>query len=257
MQHLLFWLWLIASLSGCFTCFSNFCISCKLLVRHRNSISFMFNCWWGLRELRKETRNTHYLVMAPHSRTLAWRIPWTEEPGGLQSMGSLRVRHDWATSLWLFTFMHWRRKWQPTPVFLPRESQGLGSLVGCRLWGRTGSETTSDLAAAAAAAAAIRLQPPLMVQLEETQDEKTQDPGPREPRNDFSEPKLLHLPIPRKVLNSLTGDICFSFINSYLLFWLCVVIAKIPIYPGIYAGFTISFSKQFYPRGSTLKLSAE
>ena len=69
--------------------------------------------------------------MAPHSSTLAWKIPWTEEePGGLQSMGSLRVGHDWATSLSLFTFMHWRRKWQPTPVFLPRESQGRGSLVG-------------------------------------------------------------------------------------------------------------------------------
>ena len=58
-------------------------------------------------------------AIAPHSSTLAWKIPWTEEPGRLQSMGSLRVRHDWATSLSLFTFMHWRRKWQPTPVFLP------------------------------------------------------------------------------------------------------------------------------------------
>ena len=72
-------------------------------------------------------------VMAPHSSTLAWKIPWTEEPGGLQSMGSLRVGHDWATSLSLFTFMHWRRKWQPTPVFLPGESQGWQSRVGCRL----------------------------------------------------------------------------------------------------------------------------
>ena len=63
--------------------------------------------------------------MAPHSSTLAWKIPWMEEPGRLQSMGSLRVRHDWATSLSLFTFMHWRRKWQPTPEFLPGESQGL------------------------------------------------------------------------------------------------------------------------------------
>ena len=51
--------------------------------------------------------------MAPHSNTLAWKIPWTEEPGRLQSMGSLRVGHDWATSLSLFTFMHWRKKWQP------------------------------------------------------------------------------------------------------------------------------------------------
>ena len=81
-------------------------------------------------------------AMAPHSSTLAWRIPWMEEPGGLQSMGSLRVGHDWVTSLSLFTLMHWRRKWQPTPVFLPGESQGRGSLVGCRLWGRTESDTT-------------------------------------------------------------------------------------------------------------------
>ena len=75
--------------------------------------------------------------MATHSSVLAWRIPWTEEPGGLQSMGSLRVRHDWATLLSLFTFMHWRRNWQPTPVFLLGESQGWGSLVGCHLWGQT------------------------------------------------------------------------------------------------------------------------
>ena len=81
-------------------------------------------------------------TMAPHSNTLAWKIPWTEEPGGLQSMGSLGVGHDWATSLSLFTFMHWRRKRQPTPVFLPGESQGRWSLVGCRLWGRTESDTT-------------------------------------------------------------------------------------------------------------------
>ena len=73
-------------------------------------------------------------AMAPHSSTLAWKIPWAEEPGRLQSMGSLRVGHDWATSLSLFTFMCWRRKWQPTPVFLPWESQGWGSLVGCHLW---------------------------------------------------------------------------------------------------------------------------
>ena len=68
-------------------------------------------------------------AMAPHSSTLVWKIPWMEEPGGLQSMGSLKVGHDWATSLSLFTFMHWRRKWRPTPVFLPGESQGQGSLV--------------------------------------------------------------------------------------------------------------------------------
>ena len=73
-------------------------------------------------------------AMAAHSSTLAWRIPWMEEPGRLQSMGSLRVRHDWLTSLSLFTFMHWRRQWQPTPVFLPGESQEQRSLLSCHLW---------------------------------------------------------------------------------------------------------------------------
>ena len=80
--------------------------------------------------------------MVTHSSTLAWKIPWTEEPGRLQSMGLLRVGHDWVTSLSHFTFMHWRRTWELTPVFLPGESQGRGSLVGCRLRGRTESDTT-------------------------------------------------------------------------------------------------------------------
>ena len=92
-----------------------------------------------------EFAQTSEKAMAPHSSTLAWQIPGTEEPGRLQSMGSLRVRHDWVTSLSLSTFMHWRRKWQPTPVFLPGESQGRGSLVGCRLWGRTVSDMTEWL----------------------------------------------------------------------------------------------------------------
>ena len=99
---------------------------------------------WG----RKESDTTERLNwtdssnLAPHSSTLAWKIPWAEEPGRLQSMGSLRVEHDWVTSLSVFTSMHWRRKWQPTPVFLPGESQVQGSLVGCRLWGCTESDTT-------------------------------------------------------------------------------------------------------------------
>ena len=78
--------------------------------------------------------------MATHSSALAWKIPWREEPGGLQSMGSRRVRHDWATSLSLFTFMHWRRKRQPTPVFLPGEFQGRGSLVAA-VYGVAQSQT--------------------------------------------------------------------------------------------------------------------
>ena len=124
--------------------------------------------------------------MATHSSVLAWRIPGTGEPGGLRSMGSHRVGHDWSDlavavqshgegngtplqysclenpmdrgawwaavhgvakswtvlSDFTFTFLHWRRKWQPTPVFLPGEFQGWRSLVGCRLWGRTELDTT-------------------------------------------------------------------------------------------------------------------
>ena len=75
--------------------------------------------------------------MAPHSSTLAWKIPWTEA-----AVHGVAESDMTATSLSLFTFMHWRRKWQPTPVFLPGESQGRGSLVGCRLQGRTESDTT-------------------------------------------------------------------------------------------------------------------
>ena len=77
-------------------------------------------------------------AMATHSSTLGWKIPRKEEPGRLQTMGSLRVEHDWVTSLSLFTFMCWRRKWQPTPLFLPRKSQG-----------RRVGHDWSDLAAAA------------------------------------------------------------------------------------------------------------
>jgi len=83
--------------------------------------------------------------MAPHSSTLAWKIPWTEEPGRLQSMGLLRVGHDWATSLSFFTFMHWRRKWQPTPVLLPGKSNGRRSLVGYSPRGCDESDMTKQL----------------------------------------------------------------------------------------------------------------
>ena len=92
--------------------------------------------------MKNPPANVGEKAMAPHSSVLAWKIPWTEEPGRLQSMASLGVGHDSATSLSLFTFMHWRRKWQATPVFLPGESQGRGSLVGAVLWGHTESDIT-------------------------------------------------------------------------------------------------------------------
>ena len=99
-----------------------------------SAFSKMILVIWKVLGLHNAELNWLEKAMALHSSTLAWKIPWAEEPGRLQSMGSLRVRHDWATSLSLFTFMHWRRKWQPTPLFLPGESQGRGSLVGCGLW---------------------------------------------------------------------------------------------------------------------------
>ena len=77
--------------------------------------------------------------MATHSSTLAWKIPWR---GGWQAAVHGVTRSRTRLSDFTFTFMHWRRKWQPTPVFLPGESQGRGSLVGCPLWGRTESDTT-------------------------------------------------------------------------------------------------------------------
>ena len=95
-------------------------------------------------------------AMASHSSTLAWEIPWTEEPGGLQSTGSLRVRHNWATSLSLHTFMHWRRKWQPLQCAW--RIPGMGEPGGLPSMGshRVGHDW-NDLAAAAAAATAGQL----------------------------------------------------------------------------------------------------
>ena len=111
--------------------------------KKKRGMNFFLSLSWEQKK-NKENREQAwtFLVLATHSSTLAWKIPWMEEPGRLQSLGSLRVRHDWATSLSLFTLIYWRRKWQPTPVFLPGESQGRGSRVGCRLWGRTESDTT-------------------------------------------------------------------------------------------------------------------
>ena len=128
----------------------------RLMIQHLLWIALQTKHW----RIRK--KNTHFCPVFPWKDltayfksfcwmvqllvsmrlTLAWKIPWMEEPGRLQSMGSLRLGHDWATSLSLSTFMNWRRKWWPTPVFLPGESQGRRSLVGCRLWGRTESDTT-------------------------------------------------------------------------------------------------------------------
>ena len=89
-------------------------------------------------------------AMAAHSSPLAWKIPWTEEPGRLQSMGSLTVGHDWATSLSLFTFMHWRREMATRSSVLAWRIPGMGEPGGLPSMGshRVGHDW-SDLAAAA------------------------------------------------------------------------------------------------------------
>ena len=118
--------------------------------------------------------------MAPHSSTLAWKTPWMEEPGGLPSMGSHRVEHDWSdlaaaaaaamitfwasqaawwlkkkksavqempkTQIWhSWVEISWNRKWQPTSVFLPGKFHGQRSLVGYSPWGRKKADTTEWL----------------------------------------------------------------------------------------------------------------
>ena len=121
----------------------SYCLVVTIITRHHLSYEVLSK---SNHHLKSELINFPPVLlecfMATHSSTLAWKIHWMEEPGRLQSMGSLGVGHDWVTSRSLFLFMHWRRKWQPTPVFLPGESQRRGSPVGCHLWGRTESDTT-------------------------------------------------------------------------------------------------------------------
>ena len=97
-------------------------------------------------------------AVAPHSSTLAWKIPWTEDPGRLQSMGSLRVRHDWATSLSFFTFHFYalEKEVATHSSVLAWRIPGTGEPGGLPSMGshRVG-HNWSDLAAAAAAAAVI------------------------------------------------------------------------------------------------------
>ena len=76
--------------------------------------------------------------LATHSSVLAWRIPGTGEPGGLPSMGSHRVGHDWSD----LAVAAWRREWPSTPAFLPGEFPRQRSLVGYSPWGHKGSEMT-------------------------------------------------------------------------------------------------------------------
>jgi len=80
--------------------------------------------------------------MAPHSSTLAWKIPWMEEPGGLQSMGVARSRTRLSDFTFTFHFHALEKEMATHSSVLAWRIPGTGSLVGCCLWGRTESDTT-------------------------------------------------------------------------------------------------------------------
>ena len=143
--------------------FSNLNVYLKLLLSHSLQLLLTFLLYWYI--FSRHSPNTYFAQTHnssrpssnatsfpgrwnyPHSSILAWQIPWTEEPGRLQSTGSLGVWHDWATSL---SFLCIGEGNGNPLVFLPGESQGRGSLVDCRLWGLRVGHNWSDLAAAAA-----------------------------------------------------------------------------------------------------------
>ena len=114
---------------------------------HDWATSLSLSIWMWKLDIKENwvPKNVQSTTQLHSSHTLAWKIPWTEEPARLQSMGPLRVRHEWATSLLLFTFLHWRRKWQPTLVLLPGKFYGQRKLVGYSPWGCKKLDTTERL----------------------------------------------------------------------------------------------------------------
>jgi len=103
-------------------------------------------CWYRLIKRASKILPTSTCMekaMAPHSSTLAWKIPWTEEPGRLQSMGSLTVRHDWATSLYFSLSCIGKGNGKPLQYSGTGEPGGLPSMRSHRV-----GHDWSDLAAA-------------------------------------------------------------------------------------------------------------
>ena len=117
-----------------------FCFGSSLVAQMVKCLPAMQKTW--VRSLGQE--DPLEKEMATHSSTLAWKIPWMEEPDRLQSMGSQRVGHDWTTSLSFYSSF-WRGKLQPAPVFLPGESHGRRGLVDYSLWGSKELNTTKQL----------------------------------------------------------------------------------------------------------------
>ena len=136
-----FWIELLFFFFFFLSCMSWFCIldiNLLLVTSYANIFShsvgyFFFLCFVdGFLCCAKDLSLIRFHMekeMAVHSSILAWRIPWTGEPGGLLSVGLHRVRHDWSN----LACLYWRGKWQPTPVVLSGESQGHRSLGGLHL----------------------------------------------------------------------------------------------------------------------------
>ena len=82
--------------------------------------------------------------MAPHSSTFAWKIAWTKEPGRVQSMGSLESDATERLHFHFSLLCIGEGNGNPFQCFC-LENPGTGSLVGCRLWGRTESDTTEAM----------------------------------------------------------------------------------------------------------------
>ena len=82
--------------------------------------------------------------MAPHFSTLAWKIPWTKEPGGLPSIGSLKSRTRLSDFTFTFHFHALEKEMATHSSVLAWRIPGTGSLVGCCLWGCTESDTTEE-----------------------------------------------------------------------------------------------------------------
>ena len=111
------------------------------------------SCWHGDQPifggsptLETHSQKSHAALILPtgdHGSPLQYSCPENPMNGGAWWAVVHGVAKSWTRlSKFTFTFLHWRRKWQPTPVFLPGESKGQGSLVSCHLWGRTELDAT-------------------------------------------------------------------------------------------------------------------
>ena len=100
--------------------------------------------WCQLQEMKSSLALETEKAMAPRSSTLAWKIPWKEDPDGPQSMGVAKSQTRLSDFTFTFHFHALEKEMATLSSVLPEESQGRGSLVGCLLWCHTESDTTDS-----------------------------------------------------------------------------------------------------------------